>query len=441
MASNNVPSSTKNTFESMDRTSAPQPGAQWEKYTKGIGSKLLGKMGYKTGQGLGKNNEGIVEPIKLQSNRGRPMMTGLLKDFDEDRSSKKIKHKKHSSSSKKRALNYSSSSSGSSDDSSDDNQDSGRALPKFVGDLNDESDEDEESPAAISKRMLAVNKNLIDDLTNKCITEEANIGLLQKALAEHQDNLREKEDLVETHRSILNTIRHLETIFRNDKLDLPNFWQSLNAQMSTLTRCHLIQLFAVPLLKKNYNRLRVQYQPGPVDESALEQYLFSDIINVAKEWLKTKSCYDLLIEWYIDWRDTLKEMIVSSARVRYFRRKLLDVMFLGTVKNERDLNSFRYVPYESQESQTKTTNARSDNSKQPGPEYVPLNFKQLIEKYAMDNGLLFRPVDGRHHDSKQVFKLERISLYIDDRVIFVRKNDTWSPKTLTDVIKMSTANQ
>ncbi|KAK3610986.1 hypothetical protein CHS0354_015102 [Potamilus streckersoni] len=39
---------------------------QWEEHTRGIGSKLMLKMGYIHGQGLGKNGEGRAEPVPIQ---------------------------------------------------------------------------------------------------------------------------------------------------------------------------------------------------------------------------------------------------------------------------------------------------------------------------------------------------------------------------------------
>ena len=46
--------------------SSDQALGEWEKYTKGFGSKMMQKFGYVLGTGLGNNNEGIVVPIQIQ---------------------------------------------------------------------------------------------------------------------------------------------------------------------------------------------------------------------------------------------------------------------------------------------------------------------------------------------------------------------------------------
>ncbi|CAG7828205.1 unnamed protein product, partial [Allacma fusca] len=47
----------------MFQMKATGPLGEWEKYTKGIGSKLMAKMGYVVGTGLGRRGDGRIEPV------------------------------------------------------------------------------------------------------------------------------------------------------------------------------------------------------------------------------------------------------------------------------------------------------------------------------------------------------------------------------------------
>ncbi|MPC07610.1 tuftelin-interacting protein 11-like [Portunus trituberculatus] len=59
----------------------------WEKYTSGIGSKLLKKMGFEEGKGLGKNLQGISTPVEANKRKGK----GAIGFYGSERSERSLK--------------------------------------------------------------------------------------------------------------------------------------------------------------------------------------------------------------------------------------------------------------------------------------------------------------------------------------------------------------
>lgn len=61
----------RTTFNTASATVSSKGLGNWEQHTRGIGAKLLLQMGYEPGKGLGKELQGIAQPVQAHLRKGR----------------------------------------------------------------------------------------------------------------------------------------------------------------------------------------------------------------------------------------------------------------------------------------------------------------------------------------------------------------------------------
>ena len=66
---------------------------------------------------------------------------------------------------------------------------------------------------------------------------------------------------------------------------------------------------------------------------------------------------------------------------------------------------------------------------------IPQSFKELIEKKAEDNNIIFMPVPNKTYEAKQVYRFGKVNIYFDRRVVFMFTGEQWIPVSLERLIE------
>ncbi|XP_076445229.1 tuftelin-interacting protein 11-like [Babylonia areolata] len=189
----------------------------------------------------------------------------------------------------------------------------------------------------------------------------------------------------------------------------------------------------------------------------LDAKFFPKWLQVLVAWLSNMPNYNEITRWYLGWKAQFPEKLLQYPTVRDHMNKALDIMnqavsghfapgmkenmayFTHTERRQMDVKPTPFPP-QSASAPPPPPPPPSRVGPEPsmrsaGASTVPLSFRDLVQKRAEEENLLFAPVPGKTQEGHQVYRLGKAMVYIDRNVMFMQEtNFRWVPVSLQTVI-------
>ncbi|KAJ4976911.1 hypothetical protein NE237_002017 [Protea cynaroides] len=172
--------------------------------------------------------------------------------------------------------------------------------------------------------------------------------------------------------------------------------------------------------------------------SMLEVAFFSKWQQVLYHWLCSQPNFEEVTQWYLGWKGLLPPELLANERIRYQLNIGLDMMNQAVEGMEvvqpgaRENISYLRVTEQRQFEQQKAAAAYAQQ------QASELSLKEVIETYAQQHELLFKPKPGRMHNGLQIYGFGNVSIYMDslNQKVFAQTDDGWSLVSLEQLLDM-----
>ncbi|KAG6536303.1 septin and tuftelin-interacting protein 1 homolog 1-like [Zingiber officinale] len=179
----------------------------------------------------------------------------------------------------------------------------------------------------------------------------------------------------------------------------------------------------------------------------LEVDFFSKWQQVLYHWLCSRPNFNEVMQWYMGWKGLFPAELLANERIRVLLSSGLDMM-------NQAVEGMEVVQPGAREnvSYLRATEKRQLEAQQQAPAYSSvhvngvggvheMSFKESIEAYAMEQGLLFIPKVGRYYNGLPVYGFGNISICIDSvkKLLYAQVHDgheRWSAVSLTQLLEM-----
>lgn len=181
----------------------------------------------------------------------------------------------------------------------------------------------------------------------------------------------------------------------------------------------------------------------------LEKHFFPRWLQVLGTWLSGPNPnYYEVTSWYQGWKTLFPQQLLSDTTVKEQLNKALDMMnnavagghsqpgarenvaYLASTERRRDFESLPASAVSGQEAGPSARSLTASSS-------VPSSFRELMERRAEENNIVFVPVPNRTQEGKQVYRFGRLQIYVDRAVIFALNGSMWSPVSLNSLVEMA----
>ncbi|KAI3858672.1 hypothetical protein MKX03_027375 [Papaver bracteatum] len=185
----------------------------------------------------------------------------------------------------------------------------------------------------------------------------------------------------------------------------------------------------------------------------LETSFFHKLQDVLYRWLCSNPNLDEVVQWYLGWKGSLTTELQAHHRVRYELNMCLEMMHQAAEDMEvvapKSFREMRQRQFEAQKkaaafyAQLQEEAAASKRRRVTSAGHYnmlpEMSLNEIIESYAEENQLSFKPKYGRRHSGFQIYGFGSISVCVDsaNRSIFAQtKEGNWSLVSLKVLLEM-----
>ena len=169
----------------------------------------------------------------------------------------------------------------------------------------------------------------------------------------------------------------------------------------------------------------------------LLKHFFPKWLQVLCTWLGNNPNFDEITKWYKGWKSMFGDALLADGQIKEEFNKALELMNRAA-SGHWQAGARENIAYLTRSEQQFRPQVPPDKRDYPGVRTsmaVPTSFKDLIEKKAEDNNLVFMPLPNKTWEAKQLYSFGKVQIYIDRGVVFVNENNQWIPVSLNNLVE------